>query len=244
VQEPTAMQPTPAAKRPFLPAALGVLGGIVVLVAVSVHWGSVNASSSIGGGSITVKGGGLAIGLGIALVVLGALIAALQTRGGVLGVSIAELAVGAVTVAIGLYFTLSKDPFIRAAARTLADRSSRSTSFIDQRLHDLVDRGVVSVSRGLGTYLALIGGALGLIGGIMGLGASRKLAAPAPSAPGMPFAGSDQPTGGPLGAPPPPPGEPGPPPPEGGAGGGPVAPLPPETPPAPGEPGSTPGYER
>ena len=246
MQESSTTQSKTTNANPMAFAGLSVIGGILVLVAVGVHWGTVTASQSIGGGSITVKGGGLAIGLGIALIVLGVLMATLRTRGSAVGVSIAEFVVGGITVAIALYFTLSKHPFIQAAARTLADRTGRSTGFIESRLNALADRGTISVSRGVGTYLALIGGILGFLGGLMGFGVARRMPAPAPRAPGMPFPGTstDQPTGGPLGAAPPPPGEPGPTMPEaGGVGGGPVAPLPPEGPPKPGEPGSTPEAE-
>jgi len=230
-----------APNRKTLPAALvGVMGGVVALVAYAIHWGTL---AGFGGRvSVSVKGGTLAVVLGVVIVLLALAMAAVSRRGAVNGTSVAELVVGAISLGIGLYFVLSDTPFLRAAANHYSDVTGRSADRIETFLRLLANRGAITVSRSAGLYLFAIGGALAVVGGVMGIVAARSLTEPAPGRPGTPFEATERPTGGPLGAPPPPPGEPGPATPEaGGTGGGPVPPLPPEEPPKPGEPGSTPG---
>jgi hypothetical protein len=186
----------------------------------------------------------LAAVLGVVILVAALVMTALETRQGVTVSAVVELVAGAIAVGIGLYFLLSDDPYLRAAADHFADVTGRPAGPINDQLHVLAARGTIDVSRSAGIFLFTVGGLIAVVAGLIGIVVARSIRAPVPAEAAAPFPGAERPAGGPLGAPPPPPREPEPQPPEaGGTGPGPSPPLPPAEPPKPGEPGTTPGPE-
>jgi hypothetical protein len=189
-------------RGPSLPVFC-LVGGILVLVAYGIRLGTVAGRSAF----VQIKTGGLDIVLGVLLILLALGMMVTARDGGGTGLSIAELVVGGITLALGLYLAVSDEPFLRRAADAAGIPLAR--------VRAAADHGFVTVSRGAGTYLILIGGALAVVGTIVALASGRRRATPAPTA-GMPLqTEAEHPSmPGPLGAAPPPPGTIAPPPPE------------------------------
>lgn len=190
------MQPT-SSSRPAAPGAATLVGAALIIVGVILPWVNVSLGEF---GSVSVKGldtddGKIAIGIGVILAALGALMIAKRTRGVLLGVGIAALVLGAMQTLFSVI--------------NLTDISGEAGESI-------------GASVGIGLYVTLVGSLIALVGGILGIVAARKLpkasAAPpppgfaaGPPSPAAPAAPPPPGPGGAWGGPPPPP--PAPPPP-------------------------------
>src|SRR5919197_4043732 len=161
--------------RQVLGSALVLVGGVLVIVSGFTDWGKVTPPTRVAG-AVTVKGSGIVLGVGIVLLVLGAAMSALRTRG-------AQIALGVVAIAAGLAAVLitgvaigSKDVMIDTAANKYAEGSGVSSARIANELKRLDRFGQLDVSVKAGLWLGLVGGILVLAGGIAGVTGARSLA--------------------------------------------------------------------
>ncbi|MDP9343805.1 MAG: hypothetical protein M3Q23_17280 [Actinomycetota bacterium] len=204
-------QPAPR-KRP-VGGILAIVGGVLIVVSSFVEWGKVTVK--IGqGSSVTLKGDATVLIAGIVLILLGAALMVITSRGTRLLVAVLTILGSLVALLVTGVFVGSDDTLISSAANSFHDRTpSVSADRFEAALKRLVKSGDADVTRSAGVYLALGGSVLGLVGGIAGLRrGKREELAPPPPPPGA-AAWPAQPSSAPVpppvapegGAPPPPP---------------------------------------
>src|SRR5437879_9717305 len=131
-------------KRAAIAPLLGVVGGLLVVVAYATRLGTVEGTAP-GSLGLQIKTGALDLVIGIVVIALAVAAMVLSPGGGAVGAHLAQLLVSAVAFALGLYLLVSNDAFIRRAASAAGVTTAQ--------LARGVSAGFVSVSRGAGPYL-------------------------------------------------------------------------------------------
>jgi hypothetical protein len=245
------MQPDTTAPPPRRTGGLlTLIGGIVVLVSSFIDWGHPRATGSGVDVTIKVRGGSLALIVGVLAILFGLVLMFVRGRGLRLTAAILSLLLGAGMIVIALTFVAGDSGFRSAWASGCVDNNI-CTGITKDALKKSLDRQVTAGNvkfdpgKQIGLYLALGGGVVVLIGGILGLRRGKAAAPAAPTAwqqPGYAPAGemppaAPPPSGIPPAAAPPPGGVPPAAPPPGSA---PPAAPPPATPPPASPPPASP----
>jgi hypothetical protein len=179
-------------KRPTAAAAITVLGGLVMAVGALLPFAKLESgdlpipAQTVGG--LDTADGKLFLGVGIGLVVLGALIwmarsAALRRVAAVLVI----LGAGFMLYAAVVDITGIEDESLDAIAEAGA---AQTPGVSVEQVRAALEQFNVSINTGIGLYVVLGGSAIGVIGGLLGLLARRPEpvlpAAPPPPAPPPP----------------------------------------------------------
>jgi hypothetical protein len=169
---------TDPAKRSWFPGLLALIGGAAIVAGSLLTWLAVGGGVSVGSVSVsgTPKGsellpGQVALGAGIAVVILGLLLMAIRRARRLLG-SLVILG-GLVAIAAGAFVASSpQDRYIDFAVEKGAPAGQA-----DEVRASLTNLFVVSSQEtdlGIGLYIAIGGGALSVIGGLTAVFARRK----------------------------------------------------------------------
>jgi hypothetical protein len=193
------MNGTTEVRRPSAAAAMTILGGLLMAIGALLPFAKVEAgdlpiaSQTVGG--LDTADGKLFLGVGIALVVLGAFLWVGRARGLRMTAAVLTiLAAGFMLYAAIVDITGIEDESLDAIAEAGAAQTPGIS--VDQ-VREALDQFNVSVSTGIGLYIVLIGSAIAVIGGVLALLAKRPepVMPPAPPPPGPPPAPMGPPTG-------------------------------------------------
>ncbi|HEY7282213.1 MAG TPA: hypothetical protein VID47_11535 [Actinomycetota bacterium] len=190
------MQGTAQSRPPGAGGIITAIGGLLVLVSSFPIWGRVAEAN--GPRHTDVKASGIVLIAGIVILVIGVLLVVMRSRGARIALAVLAIIGGILAILASVAYVGSKDTIINTVADKAADEQGVPHKPVEEQLKQAVDAGTITVSTGLGAYLALGGGVLALIGGIVGLRKGRT-SATAPVAAG--YGGTA--TGFPAAAPPP-----------------------------------------
>lgn len=186
-------------KRPSAAAGLTILGGVLMAIGAILPFAKVEAgelpipSQTVGG--LDTADGKLFLGVGIALLVLGALLWVGRSRGlRMTAAVLTVLAAGFMLYAAIVDITGIEDESLDA----IAEAGAAQTAGVSvEQVRNALDEFNVSVNTGIGLYIVLLGSAVGVVGGLLGLlaKAPAPVMPPAPPPPGPPPAPMEPPTG-------------------------------------------------
>ena len=188
------MQGTTQSRPPAAGGIITAIGGILVLVSSFPIWGRVAEAN--GPRHTDVKASGIVLIAGIVILAIGVLMVAIRSRGARIALAIVAIIGGVLAILASVAYVGTKDTIINTVADKAADEQGVPHKPVEDSLKRAVDSGAITVSTGLGAYLALGGGVLALVGGVVGL---RKGRSAAPATDSYGYAGGTA-TGFPTGA--------------------------------------------
>ena len=210
------MSTQPARRRVPAGGILAILGGALIVAASFFQWWKLTVQDSFR----SLEGDTVVLIAGIAVAVLGLLLAFMASRGARIAISILIVLAALLAILFSGIYLIGDDAVIATAADSFAEDIPGSTAeALEEQLIQLKAEGQVTIERSLGLYLALAGGVLSLIGGILGFRRGPvEPVTPPPPAPG--YAAGTPTATQPVAPTTPPPPPTTPPPPPGGTTGG------------------------
>jgi hypothetical protein len=179
------MEPSIAASpaRPALPAALALIGGLLVAVAGVLTWFQLTGVE----GTVAIKGNDFSVGIGTSAIGVISAIAGIIIwfRGPATGAkawAITVIVLGASIVLIGGGSTFTPETALtNYAAGDVGETLGISETEAKAALENAFETGTLSATAEIGSVLVLGGGLLALVGGIAGVSfAKRRRAAAMP----------------------------------------------------------------
>ena len=179
-------------KRPTVAAGLTAIGGLVMAIGALLPFAKVESgdlpipAQTVGG--LDTPDGKLFLGVGIGLIVLGALIWMARSRAPrMIAAVLAIVAAGFMLYAAVVDITGIEDESLDAIAEAGA---AQTPGVSVEQVRAALDQFNVSINTGIGLYTVLAGAAIGVIGGVLSLLAKRPEpvlpAAPPPPPPPPP----------------------------------------------------------
>jgi hypothetical protein len=169
---------TDPARRSWFPGFLALIGGAAIVGGSLLTWLEVGGGVSVG--SVSVTGtptgtelllGQVALGAGVAVVILGLLLVAIRRARKLLGLLV--IVGGIVAIAAGVFVASSpQDRYIDFAVEKGAPTGQADE--VRASLINLFDVSGQEADLGIGLYIAIGGGALALIGGLTAVFGRRK----------------------------------------------------------------------
>ncbi|HZA27215.1 MAG TPA: hypothetical protein VE915_06155 [Actinomycetota bacterium] len=162
-------------KRPTVAAGLTALGGLVMAIGALLPFAKVESgdlpipAQTVGG--LDTPDGKLFLGVGIGLIVLGALIWMARSRAPrMIAAVLAIVAAGFMLYAAVVDITGIEDESLDAIAEAGA---AQTPGVSVEQVRAALDQFNVSINTGIGLYTVLAGAAIGVIGGLLSLLAKR-----------------------------------------------------------------------
>ena len=162
--------------KPAAAVGLTVAGGALVVVGTLLTWFRLTAGSVREDVKVTeFLAGKVVLGLGLALVVLGGLVFAIDVRGWRMAAAIAGVVLAVFAALICLYSAYAP---LDAFAQFTATAAGLGASEAGDVKAGLVDSGIV-VGAGIGPWVASAGTIVATVGGVAGIAAARRTPRPA-----------------------------------------------------------------
>ena len=164
--------------KPAVAVGLTAGGGALVVLGTLLTWFHLTAGSVREDVKVTeFLAGKVVLGLGLALVVLGGLVFAVDVRGWRMAAAIAALVLAVVAAMICLYSAYAP---LDAFAQFTATAAGLGANEAGDVKAGLVDSGI-EVGAGIGPWVASAGSVVATIGAVAGIGAARRTPRPSPA---------------------------------------------------------------